>query len=105
MVEITYKDSDGREQIIRVRPENAKDRRQQILAKGWTVVDIGESYPGEIRDAESLQELRLMLPALRKLVATVTLPMLLIAGVLMLRKLHLVRPDLIPFPVDYPVYA
>jgi hypothetical protein len=60
-----------------------------------TIVSVEETELGEIRDAQAMSDLRDILPKLKVLAAGITLT------VLMLLKLHLVRPDLILLPTNY----
>lgn len=103
MVEITFQTPGGVQQTIRVHGKNATSMQQRLTDAGVTVIGVAESYAGEIEDAEAMQELKNLLPKLRQVVAKL-LPVL-IVGLFILRKLHLVRPDLIPYPLDWPVYA
>lgn len=105
MAEIVYKDAEGNVRTVQCVGRFAKGVRDKLKSEGRDTATINESYPGEIEDAEALEELKPLLPKLRQIVARFLPVVVVIAGLFILRKLHLVRPDLIPFPIDIPVYA
>lgn len=100
MVTVTFTRANGAE-MEKMMPAPVLVRKFRTLAanRSWTITSEEESELGEIQAAEDLAELHDLLPKLRKLAATVVA-----VGFVML-KLHLVRPDLILFPINWPVFA